>query len=124
MKYIALFALAILGSCTNRNSVDFEKLYGNWQMEQILVNGEADPENFPVSNDEINFRRDMTFVTREGTHNYLDTSTWEIKKPNKFIVATTFGLITFTVNSLTTKKLEVQTLLNETDVVLIYTREK
>jgi hypothetical protein len=104
--------------------IDFEKLYQTWYVKQILVDGQEDQENFPVSNDELTLNRDMTVISIDKTFDLVEKGTWEIKKPDRILIKTEEGPVTFKILKLTSTEFETKMVTDDIDMYISYRNEK
>ncbi len=108
----------------NQSHINYSNIYGTWYVKQILINGEEDPENFPVSNDELTLGKDMSVISIDKTYDMVDKGTWEIKKPDMFIINTEDGSVIFKILKMTSEELETKMLTDELEMVIKYRRAK
>ena len=72
-----------------------DKLIGTWFVKDILINGKSDPENFPVKNDELTLKQDMTVITIDKSFDMEERGTWERVSDDQFAVITEEGRVVF-----------------------------
>lgn len=104
--------------------LDFDELYKTWYVKQILVDGQEDKENFPSNNDELTLNRDMTLTSIDRTVDEVNNSTWEIKKPDMFLINTEEGSVAFKILKLTASELETRMINDEFDMIIKYRSDK
>lgn len=102
------------------SEIDFENLYQTWYVKKILVNGKEDKANYPVNNDELTLNRDKSVVSIDRTYNLVDRGTWEIVKPDMYIIKTEEGPVTFKILKLTKEEMETKMVTDEIDMVIKY----
>lgn len=106
------------------DSLNLDYLFQTWYAKQILVNGKEDKENYPVNNDELTLKHDMTYVSIDRTYGNVDEGTWSIVKPNKFIIKTKEESVTFLISKITNDELITKMVSNEIEMIIKYTNKK
>jgi len=107
-----------------QTTFDLDELYKTWYVKQILVDGQEDKENYPSNNDELTLNRDMTLISVDRLVDEVNRSTWEIKKPDMFIIHTEEGSALFKILKLTASELETRMMTDEFDMVIKYRSDR
>ena len=106
------------------DSLNLDYLFQTWYAKQILVNGKEDKENYPVNNDELTLKHDMTYFSIDRTYGNVDEGTWSIVKPNKFVIKTKDEYVTFLISKITNDELITKMVSNEIEMIIKYTNKK
>lgn len=105
-------------------SSEKDKLIGIWYAKEVLINGKPDPTNFPVNNDELTFKEDMSVVSIDRTYDMAEHGTWEWVAKDTFAIVTEEERVVFQILKLTDNELETKVLTDEFDMVIKLRKEK
>lgn len=99
-------------------------LIGTWYVNEILINGQPDLEDFPTNNDELILNEDGTFVSIDKTFDMEDKGTWERLDERRFAVTTEGEKVVFEILNLTISEMSTRMVSNEIDMVINYSKSK
>lgn len=101
-----------------------DKLIGTWYAKEVLINGKPDPKNFPVNNDELIFREDMSVVSIDRTYDMAEHGTWEWVAEDTFAIVTEEERVVFQILKLTDNELETKVGADEFGMVIKLRKDK
>jgi len=107
-----------------QQSFDLELLFQTWYVKQKLIDGEADKENYPVNDEVLTLKRDMTVISFDITNDLIDKGDWSIQKPDMFTINTKEGPVAFKILKLTQSELEAKMITKDINMVIKYSSEK